>query len=84
MSFPSLKIHQAYVDLTDVALIESNVKTSVLICFLSFDILCFLERVESVRPFSVQKFIWKFTYFEGFLFYNTAERNSASYTETEV
>lgn len=84
MSFPSLKIHQAYVDLTDVALIESNVKTSVLICFLSFDILCFLECVESVQPFSVQKFIWKFTYFKGFLLYNTAEHNSASYTETEV
>lgn len=41
MSFLSLKIHQAYVDLTDAALIESNVKNSVLICFLSFDIFCF-------------------------------------------
>lgn len=83
MSFLSLKIHQAYVDLTDAALIESNVKNTVLICFLSFDIL-FLECVESVRPFSVQKFIWKFTYFKGFLLYNTAEHNSASYTEIEV
>lgn len=34
-SFFRLKIHHAYVDLIDAALIESNVKNTVLICFLS-------------------------------------------------